>query len=131
MGGDGAPRCHGGEQGNTESADRQAAGIAASPTGAAGTAADEAAAVLGSAAGTYSLVDLSISAAGLVSLDVTSASDPICVVYEVGPRGLVELGRTEVVCTWGGGCRGWGVHTRRAPMPPFRVGDVVCVGRRL
>ena len=64
-----------------------------------GSGADEAAAAIGGSGGTFSFVDLSISATGLVSLDTTSASDPICIVYENTTRGLVELGRTEVICT--------------------------------
>lgn len=74
--------------------------MAASASGATGSGADEAAAAIGGAGGTFSFVDLSISAAGLIALDATSASDPICVVYENSQRGLVELGRTEVICTF-------------------------------
>ena len=86
--------------GSVESADREA--IGQFPTDAASSPTQEAAiaaAAIGGAAGAYSMVDLSVSAKGLVSLDRLSASDPICVVYERRDGRLVELGRTEAICT--------------------------------
>jgi hypothetical protein len=43
-----------------------------------------------------------VSAEGLASLDTFSASDSMAVLYERGPRALVEVGRTEII----GACRG-------------------------
>ena len=86
--------------GSVESADREAVGGAGSNlTSNASHEATLAAAAIGGALGTFSMVDLSIAAKGLVSLDLMSASDPICVVYERRDGRLVELGRTEAICT--------------------------------
>ena len=91
---------HMGCAGSVESADREAVGGAGSNlTSNASHEATLAAAAIGGALGTFSMVDLSIAAKGLVSLDLMSASDPICVVYERRDGRLVELGRTEAICT--------------------------------
>jgi hypothetical protein len=87
--------------GSVEMADREAAGGHADVTGTVHThnEAAEAAAAIGGALGTFSLVELSISAKGLVSMDTFSASDPVCIVYEQQGGRLLEIGRTEAICT--------------------------------
>ena len=58
--------------------------------------------MLGGSAGLFSPVELSISAEGLAETDAMSAPDPLAVVYERTKTGLIEIGRTEVICT----CKG-------------------------
>ncbi len=94
-------------QGTTDSVARVDTSAAGGGSGSAAASAmgDAAAAAMGGAGGTFSFVDLSISASGLIALDATSASDPLCVVFENTPRGLVEVGRTEIICTWATGTK--------------------------
>ena len=79
-------------------ADKAAAG------GGAGEDAGSAASAL-SSGGLLTPVELSISAEGLAETDALSAPDPMAVVYEKTHAGLVEIGRTEVICKSGATAR--------------------------
>jgi hypothetical protein len=72
---------------------------AAGATPAIASSGDDAAAALGGSLGLFSPVELSISAEGIADTDTLSAPDPLAVIYERTPGGLVEIGRTEVIGT--------------------------------
>ena len=91
--------CQGCGTSAAQQADQAAAGATPSDMGDGGGAA--AAAMLGGG-GLFSPVELSISAEGLAETDALSAPDPLAVVYENTKSGLIEVGRTEVICT----CKG-------------------------